>query len=447
MPQDRDALNFLNDLVARALRAGAEGADAVLVEGVSVSQSQRLGKFEGLERAEHYDLGLRVFVDKKQAIVSSNDRSAQALDALVDRALAMCKAVPEDPFCGLATPREIAKEWPELDSFDPGEPSVETLVARAAAAEETALAVKGVTNSGGAGASWGRSRVALVASNGFAGTYQGSSHGVSVSVMAGEGSGMERDYDFSSAVYGADLTDPTVIGRNAGERAVRRLGARKVPTCRVPIVLDPRVSRSLLGHLVGAVNGIAIARGTSFLKDKLGQQILPKGVTIIDDPHRPRGLRSKPFDGESLPNTRRALIDGGILTTWLLDLRSARQLRLKSTGHAARGTSSPPGPAPTNLWIEPGVVTPAELIGDIQQGFYVTELMGSGVNGVTGDYSRGASGFWIDGGEIAHPVSEVTIAGNLKDMFLNLTVASDLEFKTGMDAPTIRIDGMTLAGA
>jgi PmbA protein len=287
----------------------------------------------------------------------------------------------------------------------------------------------------------------MAASNGFAGTYSGSSHGVSVAVLAGEGTAMERDYDFSSAVHAADLADPEKVGRSAGERAVRRLGARKMPTAQVPVVFDPRVARGLVGHLIGAIAGPAIARGTSFLKDRLGERVFAEGITLIEDPHRARGLRSKPFDGEGIANRRRALVDNGILTTWLLDLRSARQLGLRSTGHAARGTSSPPAPAPTNLWVEPGKLTPAELIADISAGFYVTEMMGMGVNGITGDYSRGAAGFWIENGAIAFPVSEVTVAGNLKDMYLRLVAANDLEFKTGNDAPTLRIDGLTVAGA
>jgi PmbA protein len=419
----------------------------VLFEGVSMSHAQRLGKTEKLDRAEGYDLGLRVLVGKQQAVVSSNDRSPQALEGLVERAIAMARSVPEDPYCGLAEPDEIARNWPVLDTCEDAEPAAETLIARAKAAEEAALAVKGVTNSEGAEAGWSHSLVALAASNGFAGSYRDSGHSVSASVLAGNGSGMERDYDFASAVYAADLKDPAAIGRSAGERAVRRLGARKVATCQVPVLFDPRVARGMIGHLLGSITGPSIARGTSFLKDALGKQIFPEAITITEDPHRARGLRSKPFDGEGIANKRRAIIDKGVLTTWLLDLRSARQLGLKSTGHAARGTSSPPTPASTNTWIEPGAVTAAAMIGAVDKGLYVTELMGYGVNGVTGDYSRGAAGYWIENGALAYPVSEVTIAGNLKDMFKNLVAADDLEFKTGSDAPTLRIDGMTLAGS
>ncbi len=446
MPQDT-ALAFLGDLIAKARRAGADQADAVLFEGVSLSHAQRLGRTEKLERAESYDLGLRVFIGKRQAIVSSNDRGSGETEALVERAIAMAKAVPEDPYCGLAEPEQIARSWPELDMVDAEEPTPERLIERAAAAEDAARAVPGVTNSEGAEAGWGRSRVAMAASNGFAGFYASTGHSLSVSVLAGEGTAMERDYAFTSAVHAGDLRDPADVGREAGTRAVRRLGARKIATCQVPVVFDPRIASSLLRHLASAISGPAVARGTSFLKDKLGQRIFPAGVTVIDDPHKKRGLRSKPFDGEGIANRRRAIIEDGVLTTWLLDLASARQLKLKSTGHASRGTSGPPGPMPANLWLEPGPVTAQELIGDIRAGFYVTELMGMGVNGVTGDYSRGAAGFWIEGGELAYPVSEVTVAGNLKDIFLHLAAASDLEFKTGIDAPTLRIDGMTLAGA
>lgn len=442
-----NALDLLRDLIAKARRSGADAADAVLFEGTSLSHGRRLGKTEKLERSEGHDLGLRVFIGRQQAVVSSSDRSPKALGELVERVLAMARAVPEDPYCGIADPAEIAHEWPVLDMFDPAEPSAEVLIERARAAEEAALAVNGVTNSEGAEAGWGRSTVALVASNGFAGTYTGSSSGVSASVISGQGTQMERDYDYASAVYAADLRDPAEIGKSAGERAVKRLGAKKMPTCRCSVVFDPRVARGFISHLFGAISGPSIARGTSFLKDRLGERIFPEAITIIDDPHRRRGLRSKPFDGEGIANRRRAIIDKGMLTTWLLDLRSARQLGLTTTGHAARGTSSPPSPAPTNVWIEPGAMSPQALIADIASGFYVTEMMGMGVNGVTGDYSRGAAGFWIDKGEIVFPVSEMTVAGSLKDIFARLVAADDLEFKAGADAPTLRVDDLTVAGA
>jgi len=380
-------------------------------------------------------------------VVSSNDRTAQALDGLVERAVAMARTVPEDSYCGLAEPGDIARDWPELDTCEDAEPAAETLIARARAAEEAALAVKGVTNSEGAEAGWSRSVVALAASNGFAGSYADSGHSVSAAVLAGSGTGMERDYDFSSAIYAADLRDPAKIGKSAGERAVKRLAAKKMPTCRCPVVFDPRVARGFISHLLGPISGPSIARGTSFLKDRLGERIFPEAITIIDDPHRRRGLRSKPFDGEGIANRRRALVDKGVLTTWLLDLRSARQLGLTTTGHAARGTASPPSPSATNVWIEPGALSPQALIADIASGFYVTEMMGMGVNGVTGDYSRGAAGFWIDKGEIAFPVSEMTVAGNLKDIFARLVAADDLEFKAGADSPTLRVDDLTVAGA
>src|SRR3954462_6644718 len=377
-------VDLLHDLVGRALKAGADAADAGLFEGTSLSHARRLGKVEKLERSESQDLGLRVLVGKQQAIVSSSDRSPKMLAELVERTVAMARAVPEDPFCGLADPAEVAQDWPQLDMLDPDEPSAETLIERARAAEETALAVEGVTNSEGAEAGWGRSRIALVASNGFAGGYAGSHHGGSVSVIGGPGNQMDRDYDYASAVYAADLQDPAEIGKSAGERTVKRLGARKMPTCRCPVVLDPRVARGFISHLLGSISGPSITRGTSFLKDRLGDKIFPEAITIIDDPHRQRGLRSKPFDGEGIANHRRAIIDKGVLTTWLLDLRSARQLGLKTTGHAARGTASPPSPAATNVWIEPGSLSPKELIANIESGFYVTEMMGMGVNGVTG---------------------------------------------------------------
>jgi PmbA protein len=440
-------IDLLQDLVGRARKAGADAADAVLFEGTSLSHARRLGKTEKLERSESQDLGLRVLIGKRQAMVSSSDRSPKMLTELVERTLAMARAVPEDPFCGLADPAEITRDWPALDMLDPVEPSAEALIERARSVEEAALAVEGITNSEGAEAGWGRSRIALVASNGFAGGYSGSHHAVSVAVIGGSGNRMERDYDFDNSVYAADLRDPAKIGQSAGERTMRRLGARKMATCRCPVVFDPRVARSFISHLLGSISGPSIARGTSFLRDRLGQRIFPEAITITEDPHRQRGHRSKPFDAEGIANRRRALIDKGVLTTWLLDLRSARQLGMKTTGHAARGTASPPSPAATNIWIEPGSVSPVGLMADIKSGFYVTELMGMGVNGITGDYSRGAAGFWIENGQIAHSVSEMTVAANLKDMFARMIAANDLEFRVGADSPTLRIDDLTVAGA
>jgi len=441
-----DPLEFLSDLLAAARKAGADNADAVFFEAASLSVAQRLGKSEKLERSESRDLGLRVLMGQRQAIASTTDFTRDSLDALVDRALAMARAAPEDPYCGIADPGQIATDIDALDICDPEEPSTESLVARTAEAEESARAVAGVTNSEGAEAGWSRATVALAATNGFARRYTTSSQSIAASVLAGEGTAMERDYDFHTAVYGADLRAPSEIGRNAGERAVRRLGARKVETVQVPVVYDSRVSGGLVRHLAGAIGGPSVARGTSFLKDRLGEPVFARGIDIVDDPHRPRGLRSKPFDAEGVANGRRMVVEDGVLRTWILDLASSRQLGLETTGHASRGTASPPSPSATNLWMQPGALPPAELIGGVESGFYVTELIGMGVNAVTGDYSRGATGYWIENGEIAYPVSEVTVAGNLKDMFARLTPADDLEFRSGVDAPTILVDGMTVAG-
>lgn len=446
-PQNDDTLDLLAILLVKAKHAGADAADAFFVESAALSHAQRLGKVEKLERAESQDLGLRVFIGRRQAVVSTTDRDTKALDALVERAIAMARVVPQDPYCGLAPEERIARSIPALDIHDPVEPTPETLIERARTCEEAARAVPGVTNSEGAEAGWSRSRVALAASNGFVGSYQVSRHSLGVAVLAGEGTAMERDYDFSSAVHAADLEAPEAVGKRAGEKAVKRLSPRKVKTTKGPVIFDPRVSNSVLGHLASAINGSAIARGTSFLKDRLGTRIFPAGMRVIDDPLRPHGLRSKPFDGEGIATARRSITEDGVLTTWLLDLRSARQLGLETTGHASRGTSSPPAPAPTNLYLEPGALSPEALIKETWVGLYVTELIGFGVNGVTGDYSRGAAGFWIEGGALAHPVSEITIASNLKEMFLGLTAANDLVFRYGTNAPTLRIAEMTIAGA
>jgi PmbA protein len=443
----RDPQKILSSLLDAARKAGADAADALYVEGVSSSVSYRLGKLEDVERSESYDLGLRVFVGQKVAFVSSTDFSADALAGLPDRAVAMARLAPEDKFAGLAPKDRLATTLPALDLEDPAEPSADTLIAHAKDVEGAALAVAGVTNSEGGGASFSRSAVALATSTGFYGRYAGTSHGLGVAVLAGEGTGMERDYDHASARHAGDLRSPAEIGRCAGEKAVKRLNPRSMKSQSVPVVFHSDEAAGLLGHFVGAISGAAIARGVSFLKDRMGEKVFASGINVIDDPHRVRGLRSKPFDGEGVANARRALIEDGKLTSWLLDCASARQLGLATTGHAARGTGGPPSPSSTNLYLQAGTLSAKELIADIKQGFYVTELMGMGVNGVTGDYSRGAAGFWIENGEIAFPVSEVTIAGNLKDMFVRLTPASDLEFRHGVNAPTVRIEGMTLAGA
>ena len=441
-----DNLNLLADLIARARAAGADAADAVLVSGTSLSVQRRLGQTEHVERAEGRDLGLRVFLGQQVAIVSATTVDPTRFDDLVDRALAMARVVPADPFAGLADTAR-APDTMDLDMNDPAEPTAEALIARASLAEDAARSVPGVTNSEGADAGFGRVEIVLVTSAGFAGRRVGSSHSISATALAGSGTGMQRDYDYHGTVYLSDLDDPVTIGRSAGERAVRRMNPTRPKTGKLPVVFDPRVAGSLLGHLTGAINGASVARGTSFLRDKLGQRIFAPGIFVHDDPRRVRGARSRVFDGEGTPTAARALIDDGVLTTWLLDSRSARQLGLASTGHASRGTSGPPSPAPSNLYMAAGAMSPAELMADIKLGLYVNEMIGMGVNGVTGDYSRGAAGFMIRDGQLAEPVAEITIAANLIDMFANLTPGNDLRFRRGTDSPTIRLEGMTMAGA
>jgi PmbA protein len=439
--------NLLTDLIKWAKAAGADAADALYVHGESISVAQRLGKREKLEASEGRDLGLRVFVGKRQAFVSSTDFSPAALKTLAQRCADMAKAVPEDPVCGIAPEELLARSWPDLDLDDKQTISATKLLELAAETEDAARAVKGVTNSEGAEASWGRTAIMLAASNGFTGGYSRSGYSLSASVLAGEGTGMERDYEWSSAVHFGDLMSPAKVGRNAGMFVVARLNPRKAQNARVPVVYDRRVSGGLVGHLAGAINGRSVARGTSFLKDKMGQKIFASGIRIVDNPLRKRGSGSKPFDAEGLPTRRYDIIEDGVLTTWLLDLAAARQLNLKPTGHAARGTSGPPSPSTSNLYLERGKLSVEELIADIKSGLFITDLIGFGVNGVTGDYSRGASGFWIENGKLTWPVSGITVAGNLKDMFLNMVPAKDLEFKSSTNAPTVRIEGMTVAGS
>ena len=442
-----DAQERAEALIARATRAGSDAADAVYLADAAESVSVRLGKLEDVERSESEHIGLRVFVGKCSASIGSTDLSDAALDELAARAVAMARAAPEDPYAGLApADRLLRGPAPLLDIDDPAEPSPHTLRAQAEEAEAAARAIPGITNSEGAGASAGRSLMALATSHGFAGAYAATSHSLSASVVAGEGSSMQRDYAWRSAHHAGDLPSPHSIGTLAGQRAAARVDPGRVKSGPLPIVFDPRVSGTLIGHLLGAMSGSAIARRASFLLGREDAQLFDSAITLIDDPHRQRGQRSKPFDGEGLPTARRELIQAGRITTWLMDSAAARQLGREPTGHAARAASGAPHVSATNLHLEPGSQTPAALMADIVEGIYVTELIGQGVNGVTGDYSRGASGFRILHGEIAGPVAEFAIAGNLIDMFAALTPADDLEWYRAVNVPTLRVDGMTVAG-
>jgi PmbA protein len=444
---DQSALTDRAEQLVKAARAaGADTADAVAVRSMSLSIEVRDGAVEESESSEGDDLGLRVLIGRRQAVVSTNDTSSAGYRELAERAVAMARVAPEDKYAGLADQDRLAHRFPDLDLIDRDLPTVPQLEALAREAEKAGLAVKGVSKSGGASASAGIGGMVLITSHGFRGAYLGSQHGVSMTAIAGDGIGMERDYDFSSALHAADLESPEKIGRTAGERAVARANPRKVSTRKVPVVFDPRVAGSLVSHLASAANGASVARKTSFLREKMGEQLFAKGIRIIDDPLRVRGLRSRPFDGEGVAGQRLALVDDGRLASWLLDSATARELGLTTTGHAQRGVSSGPSPGASNLHLEAGALSPEQLIADIADGFYVTDLIGMGVSMVTGDYSRGASGFWIENGQRTYAVSEVTIAGHLSDIFRTLTPASDLVFRYGTNAPTVRLEGLTVAG-
>lgn len=442
-----EAQSRAEDLVAAARRAGADAADAIYACNASTNVSVRLGALEDVERSEGEEIGLRVFIGQRSASISASDMNPAALDTLVERCIAMAREAPEDPYAGLAPEdRLLRKKLPSLDLADPFEPEPAQLKERALIAEEAARAVMGVTNSEGGGAATGRSQMALATSHGFAGAYAGTSHSTWASVLAGSGADMQRDHASHSARHLADLDDSEAVGTRAGHRAVARLRPVKIESGVMPVIFDPRIGASLVGHLIGGMVGPAIARRSSFLLESLGEALFDASVTIIDDPLRQRGLRSRPFDGEGLPVERCKLIDAGVLTGWLMDSASARQLGLEPTGHASRGGSGAPGAGVSNVHMEPGALSPGELMADVKRGLYVTELIGMGVNGVTGDYSRGAAGFLIENGAVGHAVSEITIAGSLKDMFRALVPANDLAFRYGMNVPTIRIDGMTIAG-
>jgi PmbA protein len=439
--------NLLQEVVDAALKAGADAAEAVSAERRALSITVRLGELEEVEREEARDLGLRVFVGRRQASVSGSDISAEARAKLVERVVAMAKLAPEDPYAGLADPDRLARgPLPELDLFDPTEPTPEALEEKARAAEAAARAVPKVTNSDGASASWSASQWTMVTSAGFAGVHRASGFSLGASAIAGDEQGMENGYEGRSVRWQSDLPDPDFIGAEAGRRAAQRLGARKIASTTAPVIFENRLAASLLGPMVGAISGPSIARGTSFLKDKLGQQVFAKGVTITDDPHRPRGLGSSPFDDEGVANAPRAVIDEGVLTTWLLNSSSARQLGLQTTGHASRGLAGPPGVGTSNLTLQPGVRTQAELMKDAGCGLLVTSMFGPSLNANTGDWSVGCSGFWFEAGEIAYPVTEITVAGNLLDIYGRLVPGSDLEIRGSSNAPSLLVDALAIAG-
>jgi PmbA protein len=442
---------LLDELLARAAACGADACDAVLFHSADLQVSVRKGAPEGIERSESMALGLRVWVGARQAVVSSTDIAPSAFAELAARAVGMARVATEDADSALAPAERLATHIQDLDLYDAGEPTPEWLMEQCRACEDAALSTPGITNSEGADAGYGSTRVTLAtrsgSGGGFSGGYASSHFSVSVSVLAGEGTAMERDYDYASVRHRADLPPAENIGKRAAERTLARLNPRKAATCKVPVLFDPRVSRSLLSAFASAINGAAVARGTSFLKDAMGSAVFAPDIHIIDDPHRRRGLGSRPFDGEGVQNAPLMLVSGGVLQSWLLDLRTANRLKLATTGHASRGVAAAPSPSSTNLYMQAGGQTREALYSGIKSGLYVTETFGMGVNLVTGDYSQGASGFWIENGALAYPVSEITIAGHLSEMMKNATPANDLEFRYATNAPTLRIEAMTVAGA
>ena len=444
---DKDVMNILIDT---ALSNGATAADCVLSRSRGLSLTRRLGKDETLERYEDFDTGLRVFVGNKIASVSTNDNSEAAIRDVAKRAVDMAKIAPQDDFSLIAS-QETLNDFPiqnsiSVDSYDEVEPNIDIIRDRAKEVEDSALSVKGITNSDGADASWGEGETLLMTSNGFFGSSKKSNHSVSVVVIAEKDGKMERDYDYSSKVFGKDLRNSNQIGIEAAKKTLARMGATKPLTGKYPVIFDPRVSRSIAGHFASAINGSAIARKTSFLKDMLNKQIANPAINIIDDPFLKRGLGSRLFDAEGLGSRKYTLIKDGVLEQWLLDLSSAKQLNLKPSGNAKRGISGPPSPGTSNFMISPGDVTPENLIKNVSEGFFVTDMIGSSVSMITGDYSRGASGFWIKNGELSIPITEATIAGNLKEMFMTLQPANDIDYSHSINSPTLLIEGMTIAG-
>jgi PmbA protein len=447
MLDSQAALDLASALLDAARRNGAEAADAVVRGGRSLGVSMRLGALEDVERSEAEEAGLRVFCGRRSASIATSDFSPGGIEELAGRAVAMARAAPEDPFAGLAPAERLARgPFAVLDIVDPDEPSPEELRDQALECEDAARAVNGVTNSEGAGAGYSSSLVALATSEGFAAGYAGTSRSLSASVIAGEGSDKERDHASRTARHRQDLPAPGEIGALAGARAVARLAPGRLRSGPMPVVFDRRVGGSLVGHLVGAMGAPAVARRSSFLLGRENDTLFAEGVRLVEDPHRQRGLRSRAFDGEGLPTAPRVLVEHGRITGWLTNVASAAQLDLPLTGHAARGTSGAPGVSASNLDMAAGQTSVAEMIADIEDGVWIDYLIGQGVNPVTGDYSRGAAGRRIVNGELAGPVSGFTIAGNLIAMFAALVPADDPEDWRAVNVPTLRVDGMTVAG-
>ncbi len=448
MPQDLAALT--DALLAAARKAGAEAADALAVAGSSVQIGVRKGALEEAERSEGTDLGLRVLVGRRQACVSASDTSDRTIADMAERAVAMAKEAPEDPYAGLADPDQLARDWDiaTLELSDPApEPDPAELQEDAARAEAAALAVEGISQTQSASAGYSARRIQMAASNGFTAGYARTDRGLSVVAITGTGAGMERDYCGESRVFQADLPAPEEIGRLAAERALLRRAPRQPRTGAYPVLYDERVASSLIGHLLAAINGTAIARGASWLRDALGEPVLPDDLSLLEEPHRPRVTASRPFDAEGLPTQMRGLVQGGVLTGWVLDLATARKLGLESTGNAARGPSAPPSPSVTNVTLTQGRQSRDEMIREMGTGLLVTSLMGSSVNATTGDYSRGASGLWVENGEIAYAVNECTIAGNLREMLRTIRPANDARPHASRKVPSLLVEGLTLAGA
>ncbi len=443
----------LSDLTQQMLdvarRTGADAADAIAVDGTSVSINVRAGSLEQADRSEGIEIGLRVLVGQRQACVSSSDTKPDTLAQMAERAVAMAKEAPEDPYAGLADPSQLATQTDSatLEMCDPSEePDPATLQQDALRAEAAALANAGVSQVQSASAGYSRRRIHLAATNGFSAGYARSERGLSCVAISGTGTGMERDYDYDSRIFQADLRDADDIGRTAAARAVERVGARKPATGAFPVLFDERVANALIGSLLQATNGTTIARGSGWLRDKLGEQVLPKGLSLVEDPHRKRTSGSRLFDAEGLPTARRAIVDDGVLTGWTMDLSTSRQLNMASTANAARGTSAPPSPSVTNVALTQGDQSRDDLITQMGTGLLVTSMIGSTINPNTGDYSRGASGFWVENGEITYPVNECTVAGNLRDMLMTIIPANDARTYLSRVVPSLLVEGLTLAG-